>query len=82
MHGRPLCFTRVLCFFFERHPRMSPNGIQPTLATCFEVSEILKGRAKFGRFPTLPPETWGPKTDFSDGFTMTVYETHYRQTKS
>ena len=29
-------------FFFERRPRRSPNGTQPKLATCSEVSQILK----------------------------------------
>jgi len=39
MCARPLCFTRVLCFFFERLPRRSPNGTQPNFATCLEVSQ-------------------------------------------
>ena len=37
-------------FFFERHPRRSPNETQPNFVTCSEVNQIRRGKSKIWGF--------------------------------
>ena len=71
--------------FFVHYPRSSPNGTQPKLATCSEVSAIWKYMSEMWGIPS--PTNQGPQTTFSttsqlngnsNGLCLRI-ETWYRQ---